>query len=192
VDSITEYQGNVCSYLYVPNLCPGVKREALIWWNHEGEYGFFYVLIFLERNSIAWWWLCKFCMYIIMSSFLRLVLYQLRLVGIKVGHCVVSSPIYVLMYWGGMHVLWSCVVSKLESCVVSDWSLVLYQDLDLCCIKSILVLYQVNDSHRWYPMRMGLQLGIWKLSCMIKSCGILCDYIACHGHWVLKVPLRLS
>ena len=42
------------------------------------------------------------------------------LCGIKSRHCVLSSPIYVLMYWGG------CMYCDLV--FYRDWNLVLYQD----------------------------------------------------------------
>jgi len=145
---------------------------------------------FSRENSIAWWWLCTFVCTSIMSHFLRLVLYQVRdLWGIKVGHCVVSSPIYVLMYWGGGACLWSvwCKIGIL--CCIKDWSLCCIKTMDLCCIKSILVLYQVNDLIdgtlcEWasnYDMEMSLY---------DKSCGYTMWYIACHGHWVLKVSFK--
>ena len=48
-----------------------------------------------------------------------------------------------------------------------DWNLMLYQE----CGR---VLYQVNDSHRQYPMRMYLQLWIW--TCVVSiNVVILCD-----------------
>ena len=130
----------------------------------------------------------------------RLVLYQVKdLCGIKSGHCVVSSPIYVLMYWGGMHVLWSCVVSRLKSCVVSRLescfllSLVLrcINTVNFCCINSGLVLYQSNASHRWCPMRMDLQLWIW--TCVVSShVVILCDTFLVMVTECYKSPLGFS
>ena len=94
----------------------------------------------VNKDVSDWEWE-RCCLYNIRSNSLRLVLYQVRdFCGIKSGHCVVSSTIYVLIYWGGMPIPWSYVVSRLESCVVSRLVLCCIKTVDLCYIKSMILI----------------------------------------------------
>ena len=85
----------------------------------------------------------------------------------------------------------SFVVSRLDSYVVSNLVLCCIKTVYLYCIKSILLFYQVNDSHRWYPMRMDLQLWIW--TCVVSShVIILCDILLVVVTQYYKSPLGIN